>query len=37
MTVVVLTNLQGIDPDALVDGVAALYVPALASLNSERN
>jgi CubicO group peptidase (beta-lactamase class C family) len=27
LTVVVLTNLQGVDPDALVDGVAALYLP----------
>jgi CubicO group peptidase (beta-lactamase class C family) len=27
LTVAVLTNLQGIDPDALVDGIAALYLP----------
>jgi CubicO group peptidase (beta-lactamase class C family) len=30
LTVVVLTNLQGIDPDAMVDSIAALYIPALA-------
>jgi CubicO group peptidase (beta-lactamase class C family) len=30
LTVVVLTNLQGVDPDAMVDAVAALYIPALA-------
>jgi D-alanyl-D-alanine carboxypeptidase len=30
LTVVVLTNCQGAEPDALVFGVAALYVPALA-------
>ncbi len=29
LTVAVLTNCQGADPDALVYGVAALYVPAL--------
>ena len=31
LTVVVLTNLQGVDPDALVDGVAALYLPQRAA------
>jgi CubicO group peptidase (beta-lactamase class C family) len=30
LTVVVLTNCQGAEPDALAFGVAALYVPALA-------
>lgn len=30
LTVVVLTNCQGAEPDALIFGVAALYVPALA-------
>jgi CubicO group peptidase (beta-lactamase class C family) len=29
VTVVVMTNLQGIDPDAMVDSIAALYIPAL--------
>ena len=29
LTVVVLTNLQGIDPDAMVDAVAAFYIPEL--------
>jgi len=29
ITVVVMTNLQGIDPDAMVDSIAALYIPAL--------
>jgi CubicO group peptidase (beta-lactamase class C family) len=26
LTVVVLTNLQGIDPDAMCDSIAALYI-----------
>jgi D-alanyl-D-alanine carboxypeptidase len=30
LTVIVLTNLQGSDPDSLAQGVAALYVPELA-------
>jgi len=30
LTVIVLTNLQGSDPDSLARGVAALYVPELA-------
>ena len=30
LTVVVLTNLQGIDPDAMCDRIAAFYIPALA-------
>ena len=29
LTVVVLTNLQGIDPDAMCDAVARLYIPGL--------
>jgi hypothetical protein len=29
MTVIVLTNLQGSNPDSLVKGVAALYIPEL--------
>ncbi len=29
LTVIVLTNCQGVDPDALVHGVAACFVPAL--------
>jgi CubicO group peptidase (beta-lactamase class C family) len=29
VTVVVMTNLQGIDPDSMVDSIAALYIPAL--------
>jgi D-alanyl-D-alanine carboxypeptidase len=31
LTAIVLTNLQGADPDSLAKGVAALYVPGLAS------
>ena len=31
LTVVVLTNLQGAGPDGLVSGIAAIYVPQLAS------
>jgi CubicO group peptidase (beta-lactamase class C family) len=30
LTVVVLTNLQGIDPDAMCDRIASFYIPALA-------
>jgi len=30
LSVIVLTNLQGADPDSLVKGIAALYVPELA-------
>jgi CubicO group peptidase (beta-lactamase class C family) len=30
LTVVVLTNLQGVDPDAMVDAVARIFVPAIA-------
>ena len=30
LSVIVLTNCQGADPDSLVSGVAALYIPALA-------
>lgn len=30
LTVIVLTNCQGIDPDSLARGVAALYIPELA-------
>lgn len=30
LTVIVLTNLQGSDPDSLAQGVAALYIPELA-------
>ena len=29
ITVVVLTNLSGADPDSLVDGIAAIYIPSL--------
>lgn len=29
LTVVVMTNLQGVDPDALTDSVGALYIPEL--------
>ena len=28
LTVIVLTNLQGVDPDSLVKGIAAFYLPA---------
>jgi CubicO group peptidase (beta-lactamase class C family) len=30
LSVIILTNCQGVEPDALLPGVAALYVPALA-------
>ena len=30
LSVIILTNCQGVEPDALLQGVAALYVPALA-------
>lgn len=30
LTVIVLTNCQGIDPDSLARSVAALYIPELA-------
>lgn len=30
LSVIVLTNCQGADPDSLVGGIAALYIPALA-------
>ena len=33
LTIVVMTNLQGIDPDAMTDSIAAFYIPALASRN----